>query len=770
MSVKTTKSGVSKTGVSKTGVYLCRCGGNISDVVDVEGIVAEVSKMDGVVFADVQDYMCSSSGQGQIKTAIEEGEIDRVVIGSCSPKLHLETFRAMAEKAGANPMLLEITNIREQCSWVHDDANEATRKANGLIKGAVSRMNELESLEPITKDVKDRVLVVGAGIAGITAALEMADEREVILVDKAPYIGGHMIGLSKTFPTFDCSQCTLTPKMVEVFNHPNITLYTQTEVASVDGNVGDFNVTLQRSPRYVDIDACTSCGRCAEKCPKDAITLPFAQAIPQAYIIDMEKCIQCGICEKVCQASAIRLEEEKEDMQVDVGAITIATGFDPIDPSIIEEYNYDRHPDIITAIEFEDMLSAKSKTGMRLQKADGTMPQKVAFALCVGSRDFNRGNKHCSKVCCLYSQKQAQLVLKMNKDADVTLFYIDMRSAGRRMEEFYQHAQEIGVNFIRGRVSDVSPLDNGKLQVRYEDTLLGEKERDEFDMVVLCPSLNPSTGSRELADSLGVPVGSDGFIEEKHVKIDPVSTLNQGVFVAGCAIGPKDIHDSVTESISAAHKISRFLGKGIISISPEKPVILDGCDGCGVCAEVCPYDALEMDGNKPVLDPLSCNACGICAAECPQKIIEIANYTRGQLKAQAEGILDAGMGVIVYIDPAAYAAADIAGVNRAMYSPLIRFIQVPSIHLLDADIVNHAFLHGAGGVMLIEGTTDEILTSRSKDLYNGLKKATKEHKKPIRYSHIETAQYEKLMNLLNVFADQAAAKAAKKSAKKEKEE
>ncbi len=757
-----------KSGVSKTGVYICRCGGNISDVIDVESVVDEVSRMDGVVLADVQDYMCSNAGQGQIKNAIEDGKIDRVVIGSCSPKLHLETFRAMAEKAGTNPMLLEITNIREQCSWVHNDSDEATRKANGLIKGAVLRMNELESLEPITKNVKDRVLVVGAGIAGITTALEMADEREVILIDKASYIGGHMIGLSKTFPTFDCSQCTLTPKMVDVFNHSNITLYTQTEVVSVDGNVGDFKVTLQHSPRYVDIEACTSCGRCADKCTKDAITLPFVQAIPQVYIIDMEKCTQCGICENVCQASAIRLGEKTEETQVDVGAITIATGFEPIDPTIIEEYNYDRHPDIITAIEFEDMLSARSKTGMRLQKADGTMPQKVAFALCVGSRDFNRGNKHCSKVCCLYSQKQAQLVLKMNKDADVTLFYIDMRSAGRRMEEFYQHTQEIGVNFVRGRIAEVNPLESGGLQVRYEDTFLGEKDSDEFDMVVLCPSLNPSSGSRELAEQLGVPVGSDGFIEEKHVKIDPVSTLNQGVFVAGCAIGPKDIHDSVTESISAAHKISSFLGKGVISISPEKPVILDGCDECGICVEVCPYDAFKMDNSKPLLDPLSCNACGICAAECPQKAIEIANYTRGQLKAQAEGILDAGMGVLVYIDPAAYAAADIAGVNRTLYSPLIRFIQVPSIHMLDADIVNHAYEHGAGGVMFIEGTTDKILTSRSKDMYSKLKKSTKAHKKPIRYSHVETAQYEKLMNLLNVFADQVALRAAKKVVKKEK--
>jgi heterodisulfide reductase subunit A len=753
--------GVKNMSGETIGVYLCRCGGNIGDVIELESIAEEISGMEDSIITNIQDYLCSSAGQDQISKDIKAGKVDRVVLGSCSAKLHLETFRSMAKKAGINPMLLEITNIREQCSWVHDDPKEATRKALSLIRGAVLRMQSLESLQPITKNLKELVLVVGGGIAGITAALEIADEREVILIEKKAYIGGQMIGLSKTFPTFDCSQCILTPKMVEVFNHPNITLLTQTEVTSVDGNAGDFTVTLKCMPRYVDVEACTSCGMCADKCPENAITLPFTQAIPQAYIIDMEKCIDCGACEKVCTVGAVKLDDTTKNITVNAGSIIIATGFEPIDPSIIEEYN-SWHPDVITAIEFEDMLSARSRTGMRLQKSDGTFPQKVAFILCVGSRDFNRMNKHCSKVCCLYAQKQAQLVRKMNKDADVTIFYIDMRSAGRRMEEFFYHTQEVGVNFIRGRVAEINPADNNTLTLRYEDTLLGETGYDTFDMVVLCPSLNPSEGSRELADQLGVPVGSDGFIEEKHVKIDPVNTLNQGVFVAGCAVGPKDIHDSVTEAISAAHKISRFLRKGVIYISPDKPVFSDACDGCGVCVKECPYDALILEENRPVLDPLSCNACGICAAICPQNCVEIANYTRSQLKAQVAGILDAGMGVIVYIDPAAYASADLAGANRSLYSPLIRFVQVPSIHLLDADIVNHAYESGAGGVMLIEGTTDEVLTSRSKELYDTLKKETKAHKRPIRYSHIETAQYEKLMNLLNVFAAQVEAKAAKK--------
>ena len=736
---------------SKIGVYLCRCGGNISDVVDVELVVDAVKDMSDVESVNVQDYLCSSAGQGSIEQDIKDGKVDRVVIGSCSPKLHLETFRAMAQKAGINPQMLEITNLREQDSWVHpDESEEATLKAAGLIKGAVSRMAALEPLEPIEKDLVDRVVVVGGGIAGITAALELADYHEVILVEKEPFIGGHMIGLSKTFPTYDCSQCTLTPKMVAIHNHPNITMYTQTEVESVEGSLGDYTITLAQIPRYVNVETCTSCGRCAAKCPKDAISLPFAQAIPQAYIIDMEKCIECKLCLKECPLDAIDLEVETEKIKVKAGSVVIATGFKVFDISRIEEYNTD-HPDIITAKEFEEMLSARSNTGMRLQKSDGTLPNKVAFVLCVGSRDFEKYNKHCSRVCCLYSMKQAHLVKKMNKDAEATIFYIDMRAAGRRFEEFYYSTQQDGVQFIRGRIAQITPVEGG-LRVRYEDTLLSTREEDEFDMVVLCPSLEAAEGSQELARQLNIAIGDDGFIEEKHVKIDPVSSLNQAVYMAGCSIGPKDIHDAVTDGISAAHKTHQFLGKGKISISPEKPVINERCNECGICVEECPYDALYGTG-RPILEALACTGCGICAAVCPEQAIDIQNYTRAQLKSQIKGILETGPGVVVFIDLAAYAAADLAGVNRNQYSSKIRFVQVPSIHILDADIVNFTFEQGAGGVMLVEGTTDERLVDRSKALYGMLKKETRVHKKPIRYSHVETAQYEKIGNLFNVFAE-----------------
>jgi heterodisulfide reductase subunit A len=750
----------------KIGVYLCRCGGNIGDVVDLQA-VADSLKTDKNLIVNIQDYLCSSQGQEKIKNDIEKGRIDRVVIGSCSPKLHLETFRSMAKKAGINPNLLEITNIREQASWVHDKAG-IDAKVKGLIKGAVARIGSIEPLVPLEKKLVDRTLVVGGGISGITTALEMADNHEVILIEKAPFLGGHMIGLSKTFPTLDCSQCILTPKMVAIHNHPNITMLTQTEVADVKGSPGDYTITLKHSPRYVDVKKCISCGACARKCPTGAIFLPFAQAVPQAYMIDMSKCKQCGACVKACPRDAINLEAKEETSTISVGAVAIATGFEPLDLSIIEEYNYPA-PNLLTAIEFEEMLSAKSKTGMRLQKADGSFPSRVAFVLCAGSRDFTgRGKKYCSKVCCIYSQKQAQLVKKMKGDAEAWIFYIDMRSAGRRFEEFYHHTQEKGVNYVRGKVAEIIPKPDGTLMVQYEDTNLGMKGREIFDMVVLCPALVPSAGTKELANKLGVPLGDDGFVEEKHVKLDPVNTLNQSAFAAGCALGPKDIHDSVTEGISAAHKASQFLGKGIILIPPEKPMILE-CNGCGDCVKACPYNALNLEGGKAMLSPLACTGCGICVPACPVKGIEIRNYTRNQLKAQLKAILGEAPGVVVFLDPYAYAAADIAGVNRKQYSSLVRFVSVPSIHILDADVVNAAFEYGATGVMLIEGTTDEKLTSRSDELYKKLKKETRKHKKPLRYSHIETAQYEKMTDLLNVFATQAGAKAEKRS-KKEKGE
>lgn len=733
------------------GVYICKCGGNISDIIDVEKVKDRLKEL-GEVVVNIQDYLCSSQGQGKIENDLKNKKVDKIVISACSPKLHEEMFKRLVVKQGVNPFLLELVNIREQCSWVHDDKEKATIKATSLTRGTVERMKELQPLTPLEKKTKDKVLIIGAGIAGITTALELADRHEVILIEKKPYIGGHMIGLSKTFPTLDCSQCILTPKMVAIHNHPNITLLTQTEISKIEGNAGDFTITLKQSPRFVNIEECINCNLCARKCPNKAIFLPFSQAIPQAYMIDALLCDKCGLCVEVCKKKAINLQDKEKEIKVEVGAIVLATGFEPLNPEVIEEYEYPSK-NILTAVEFEEMLSAKSRTGMRLLTKEGKVPNSVAFVLCVGSRNHKRGNKHCSKVCCLYALKQALLVKKINPNAEVYIFYIELRSAGRRFEEFYDHTQEEGVKFIRGTVAELLPEED-KITVRYENTLIAEIGEKQFDMVVLCPSLQSQKETKKIAEILGLPIGQDGFIEEKHVKLDPVTSINQGVFACGGVLGPKDIHDSVCEGIASAYKTTQFLTRGKIEISPEKPMITNECDGCGICIKECVYSAMKIENGKAVYDILLCNGCGRCVPFCPKKAIEIKNYTRKQLKAQIKGILSEDKNVIVFLDKFAYEAADIAGVNRNKYSPLIRFVKVPSIHIIEEEICNYAFENNALGILIIEGNTDEKLTAKSMELFNKLRIALKQHRKPIRYSKVETAQYEKLMNLLNVFAEQ----------------
>ena len=645
----------------RIGVYICHCGTNIAGVVDVEAVRRYAEELPGVVLAKTYTYMCSEPGQKLIKDTIKEYNLNRVVVAACSPRLHEPTFRRCVAEAGLNPYLFEMANIREHCSWVHmEEPEKATEKAKDLVRMAVSKVGQLEPLEPMTVSVRRDVLVIGGGIAGITAALDLANAGfKVYLVERQPSIGGHMAQLDKTFPTMDCSQCILTPKMVDVARHPNIELITYAEVKAVEGYVGNFKVKIEKKPRYVDEDKCTGCGVCSQKCPmkkipdefnaglgtRTAIYIPFPQAIPHVAVIDPEHCLyltkgKCRVCEKFCQANAINFEQKPEEIELDVGAIIVATGYEVYDPTQDEEYGYGRYEDVITALQMERLLSASGPTGgMVVRPSDKAKPKKVAYVQCVGSRSKRPGHApYCSRICCMYAIKQAIQLKEKYPDIDVCIFYIDLRTFGRGYEEFYWRAQEAGVRFIRGRVGEIWRNREGKLVVRAEDTLTGRVLEEPFDMVVLSAGLRPAEGTKDLAALLKIPLGPDGFFLEAHPKLRPVDTVVDGIFVCGTATGPKDIVDTVAQAKAAAAGAMALLSRGEIVVEPLVATVdEERCRGCGRCEEVCEFGAISVveKGGRLVaqVNEALCKGCGACSVRCPTGAVKVKQFKPGQVLA-----------------------------------------------------------------------------------------------------------------------------------------
>jgi len=705
----------------RIGVYICHCGGNISDAVDVEKVKEAAAKLKGVRVAETYEYVCSDPGQEMITEGIKEYGLNRIVVASCSPRMHLDTFRQTVKSAGLNPYFLEMANIREQCSWVHDDKEAATAKALDLVRGAVERARYLEPLELKSMPVKQDVLVIGGGIAGIITSIELADKGyQVYLVERSPSIGGHMAQLSKTFPTLDCSQCILTPKMVYAAQHLNIRVISMAEPTAVEGTPGNYRVLIRVRPRFVDESKCTACGECTKKCPvkvpsefeaelteRKAIYTPFKQAVPRAYAIDTEHCLYftkgvCKLCEKFCPAHAVDFNQKEETMELDVGAIAVCTGFEQIDPKRLEEFSYGLHPDIVTNLQFERlMLQGVHKP------SNGKVPKKVAYILCVGSRMMNtdRGEEYCCKIGCMAAIKQAILLQKAVANAEPWIFYTDIRADGKGYEEFYVTAQEHGVRFVRGRMAEVIPHGE-KLLVRAEDTLLGRPVEGTFDLVVLSTAIIPHPTSQELARKLGIQVGSDGFLLERHYKLRPVDSQREGVFVSGCALSPKDVRETTLESMATASRVATFVGKGEVSISPEVAyVILEKCDACGECIKVCPVAAIETSSTGVLINPISCVGCGICVPKCPRQAIELNHCTEDQLIAQIRGVCEGGKPpkIIAFIErDIAYGSADLAGQTRESYSPNVRIIGVPSTGRIGLRHLLHAFDAGADGIIFVE--------------------------------------------------------------------
>ncbi|MBD3404923.1 MAG: FAD-dependent oxidoreductase [Candidatus Lokiarchaeota archaeon] len=648
----------------RIGVFLCHCGSNIAGVVDIETVIDAIKDIPGVAHVEDYKYVCSKPGQQIVKDRINEHRLDRIVIGACSPRMHEITFRQTMREAGLNPFLLEIANLREHDSWIHSNEPEAaTEKAIDLVKMAIARARLLEALDEPVVDIKKSTLIVGAGIAGISAALDLANAGfKVYMVEKEPSIGGKMSQWDKTFPTLDCSSCILTPRMAEVGSHPNIELLTMAEVENVDGYVGNFTVTLKQKPRYVDVETCTSCGDCSDICPVDipaefdanlgyrkAIYIPFAQAVPSAYLLDMDNClgvdaVRCGKCKDACEAQAINYDDREKTIELEVGTIIVATGFDLFDACLKEEYGYGEFLNVVNIGEIERMLNAAGPTqGHVVRPSDLQEPKKIVYIQCVGSRD-ERTNRYCSRVCCMTAIKQARMI-RDKTGAEIWLFYIDLRTFGKGYEEFYESTAAAGVTFIRGRVGQILEDEKTKkLIVRGEDTLLSKPiELEKVDLVVLSTGVVPSVNAKKIGKILNLSISPDGFLMEAHPKLRPVDSFNDGVFVAGMAQGPKDIPDTVAQAKAAAAGAMALMGKGKITVEPYYSVVdEEKCAGCQVCVSVCPYNAVTInERGKAQVNPAQCKGCGTCTSTCASGAIRSQHYTDGQIAAMITEYLSA---------------------------------------------------------------------------------------------------------------------------------
>jgi len=711
----------------RIGVFICHCGLNIAGVIDIKELVEFAKTIPDVVYVKDNRYTCADPGQEEIRKAIKEHRLNRVVVAACSPRMHEVTFRRTVSEAGLNPYLFEMANIREFSSWCHPSTpKEATEKAKELIKMAVAKARLLMPLQTIEVPVTNKALVIGGGIAGMNAALDLAEMGfKVYLLEKGESIGGHMAQLDKTFPTLDCSICIEGPKMVDVGRHPNIEIISYADLLSVSGFIGNFKVKIRKNPRYVIAGNCTGCGECKDVCPieypnewdmglgvRKAISVPFDQAVPLVYTINRDYCIECYKCVDACGArQAINFDQKPEEIELEVGAIIVATGYDIYLPYDNQLFGYGKYTNVITSLEFERLILAAGPTGGKVVRAsDGQKPHSVAFIQCVGSRDTNK-YPYCSNFCCMYTLKHVvQLKEKYKEDVEVYVFYMDMRTNFKGFEEFYQRARELGVNFIRGRVSRILEDPKTKnLIIHAEDANLGMPIEVEADMVVLATAAIPKKGTEEIARILNLTRGADGFFMESHPKLKPLDAPTDGIFLAGACQGPKDIPYSVSQGCGAAARAATVLSKKTWKIEPIIAVVdpskcRNVTTKCGICAERCPYGAIRAEEKQPAqVITAMCHGCGTCVAECPADAIQQMHFTDAQILAQLRVALEKNPEekILAFLcNWCSYAGADLAGTSRFEYPPTIRPIRVMCSGRVDRDFVLEAFRLGAGMVLV----------------------------------------------------------------------
>jgi heterodisulfide reductase subunit A len=712
----------------RIGVYVCHCGLNIAGSVDCAEVAKFAATLPHVVLAQDNRYTCSDQGQEGIKKDIKEKTLNRIVVASCSPRLHEPTFRKACEDAGLNKYLFEMANIREHCSWVHlYDKDAATEKAKDLVKMAVAKAALLTPAEETEVPITRKALVIGGGVAGIQAALDLADTGyRVYLVEKQPSIGGMMARIDKTFPTMDCSICILAPKMSDVGHHPGIDLLTNSEVTEVKGYIGNFHVKVLKKPRYVTKD-CSACGECSRACPVTApnefdvglasrhgIYTPFAQAVPSTYVIDMNMCLNkdgvivCDKCVKACERQAVNFEMKPETVDLEVGTVIVATGADVFDPSTLPSYGYGKYPNVITSLEFERLINAGGPShGHLLRPSDMQIPKRVAFVQCVGSRSDKSGRLYCSNVCCMNTIKDSLLIKEHWPDTEIYVFYVDIRAYGKGFEDLYRRARNAGVKFIRGLPAEIrEDRKTHGLWLMGENTLQKELYRTNVDLAILSVGLEARRDSEIIQRLLTLSRNQDGFFLEAHPKLRPVDAATGGIFFAGCAESPKDIKDSVTQASAAAARAGILMAKGKVTVEAITPITFaEKCKACGLCTKVCPYNAITLDKDSKQIHIVeaACGGCGTCSAECPFGALTQNHFTDAQITAQIDAVTeeDADKKVVAFCcNWCSYAGADFAGVSRMQYPPNVRIIRTMCSGRVAPKFIERAFARGAAAVMV----------------------------------------------------------------------
>jgi heterodisulfide reductase subunit A len=705
----------------RLGIYICHCGLNIAGVVDPEALAGQGLNLPGVKVCRHHLYSCSEAGQLEIKKDIQKFGLNRLLLAACSPKLHEATFRRLLVESGLNPYLLEMVNIREQCSWVHAHEPQAAQaKALELLQMGLAKVRFAQPLPARRVPVTRQAMVIGGGPAGLRAALDIADGGfPVLLVERQPILGGMANKLHRTFPLGETALSLINPLMAAVMHHPGIRVLTGGEVVEVAGHLGNFQVTVRRALEIVKAD-CDLCGQCAQACPvavpaemdellslRKAIYLPSPRAFPARYAVDRERCDGCALCARACPLQALDLAAAETWETFGVGAMVVATGFLPFQLRGSRYESWAGLDRVITTIALERLMDPYGPTGGKLQLSGAEIePEDLAFVLCVGSRE-EEGNRYCSRVCCPTALKQALELKARFPRARLRIYYRDLRTTKKGWEDLYTQAREAGILFIRGEVAGISGAPDGGLILQARNELLGVETQDRLDLVVLAVGMTPGNG-RPLKEVLKLPVGNDGFFLEAHPKLKPLETVLDGVYLAGACQGPKDLAETLAQASGAAAKVlGLFAHKAvtldsiICTVDPEK------CGGCGACVQECCFQAVQLVGEgkeqKARIIEAACKGCGVCAGACPNGAVVARGFTDEMIFHQIDAALaqEPEKKILAFCCHwCSYAGADFAGVSRLQYSPVVRIIRTMCAGRIHPKFILRAFKRGAGQVLV----------------------------------------------------------------------